>query len=642
MKKLTSALTTALGTWTGNCAPIRKGDPVAIAGLDRSNRNASIDQMFFAEAADHLTGSGNEEIGFFAYEKLNTGTLRNSFFPELFIHHSKIRDLRLHLHMTGAVDVKVECSTRNGPVKTLYRKEIAVPEGLEPGATHEVEVDVSLDTGLARHSRLFWQTMALSDETVLHRGEWEAIAPTDTNGRMLVLLRTFGRTADIADLLKSFQEQAGDDHGYRHVLQNTLFVVLDTSNGVTADDYTETEGADLLNTFIFSGPNMGGGGNMSQILLAVQDAVEEADVEIDELLLLDDDLSLSLESLRRHWASTLFRSDDTIFTLPVFMKSEPQKMWEDGAFWGRFLGDDALSDRDTIAPRLLRHNLEFKGFDHVDEMAHAHYPEYSTFIFLSLPYDRFLSLGYPVAFFLRGDDIEYSLRNGVNGGKTMSNPNIAAWHEPAHSYAQEYMSIAHGVIINMAYGQDKVDEFTAFFDSRAKAHICIGDALGVKLYASILRDLVARNVFLEHGFSDHYIAKLKLFKTFDAAFEYIPDDVIDSYAHASERRGGFVGRYAFLYMPLEGHPGLDRVVLENPHTGHRRVYQPHEASNRTEVIAAAAELYSALDEFSTSFGEIRSHYGSRLQRSYTRDFWVEEMAEAKTPVTMIRETLAES
>lgn len=462
----------------------------------------------------------------------------------------------------------------------------------------------------------------------MHNGAWRARTPKTVQGRMMVVLRTFGRTADILALLEAAQKQASTDNGYARMLRNTFFLILDTSLGVEAADYQLLNRMENLNSFVFRGPNMGGGGNMSQALLALEGAVEEASVDIGELLLLDDDLLISLETLRRHWAATLCRTDNTIFTLPVLMKSEPRKMWEDGAFWGRFLGRDNLADRNVIAPRLLRHNWIFEGFNHLDEMARPHYPEYCTFIFLSLPYKRFLELGYPAAFFLRGDDIEYSLRNRAAGGRTMSNPNMVAWHEPAHSYAQEYMSIAHGMMINMAYGQEKVDDFLDFFQHRALAHLSVGDACGLELYGEVLRDVLSCDVLLERGFSDHYVKKLKSFKDFDALFESIPEEVLNDFCEGAERTKQVSARYGFLYMPVDGRANLERVVLENPHTETYRAYCPRDTDNLMRVNRAASDLFTQIDRLAKEFDKVRAHYVSRLKVTSQREFWHEEIAQS--------------
>ncbi|MDQ2095973.1 glycosyltransferase family 2 protein, partial [Rhodalgimonas zhirmunskyi] len=219
----------------------------------------------------------------------------------------------------------------------------------------------------------------------------------------------------------------------------------------------------------------------------------------------------------------------------------------------------------------LRHGQDLGAEGQADRMAALHYPEYSTFIFFGLSYARFRELGYPPAFFLRGDDIEYSLRHGDAGGRCLSNPNLCAWHEPAHSYGQEYMSIAHGVIINMAHGNTSRDDFLRFFQARMMAHGNLYDAQGLRLYGAVLRDLNSRSVFLEHDFASHYIEMLGEFRKFDATYRYLPEELRADLRDNAHERGVRIVEQPFLYPGLyagaEGGTVPNRVLLENPHTG---------------------------------------------------------------------------
>lgn len=193
------------------------------------------------------------------------------------------------------------------------------------------------------------------------------------------------------------------------------------------------------------------------------------------------------------------------------------------------------------------------------------------------------------------------------------------------------MSIAHGMMINMAYGQEKVDDLLEFFQQRALAHLSVGDACGLELYSSVLHDVLSCNVFLESGFTDHYVTKLKSFKALDALFEYIPDEVLNAFSQGAEQSGQVAGRYGFLYMPVEGRPDLERVILENPHTDTHRVYRPGDTQNLIRVNRAASDLFSLIDRFAQEFDTVRAHYADRLKATSQQDFWVREMALSPSP-----------
>lgn len=607
-------LSAALGRWAARTVPVTHGSRFRLQGIDRSNRIVGLDDLFFVDEPDHFRPRPASAMRFLNQEALNTGTLRNSFYPQVLNAHGQIMDLSLHVRFRGRFQVTVYQSRGESPLALAE----AVISSDEP-ASHVLPLG-SLHL-LPRGARLFWVARALGDGCELLDTTWEATAPAATEGRMVVLIRTFGRTRDVRTLLAQFHDQAADGD-YGQMLANTFFLIYDSSVGLTEASYADLTGHDRLNTFVMSGPNMGGGGNMSLELLALQEAVAASGIAVNELVMTDDDLQLSLECLARNWGATLFRKDNAFHTLPVFMQSEPRRMWEDGGFWGRYTPDSPGGRRASVAPRLLRHGTEFQAQDHLDDLARLHHAEYSTFIFLSMPFPRLSEIGLPSAFFLRGDDIEYNLRHAAAGGVTVSNPGMAAWHEPAHSYAQEYMSIAHGVIVNMTYGQTKPDDLTAFFHARAQAHLAVSDVAGLSVYAEVLADLVSCERLLQPNFAGHYLAMIARFKSFDAAFTILPDELVESLAKAAKAEGKQTAVVPFLYMPpVSREAEIAQVVLLNPHTERRYVYDPREADRLSALATVAARLYAGLSAFTQRYDELRAHYRARMAETATPAFW---------------------
>ena len=638
MEKVVLSLGTDLEKWSKNTQAIAAGDLVPLARLDQSCRLANLDGLYFESTRpESLSCSGLDEIRLLRRQMVSTGRLRNSFFPEIFRRHTKFEKLCLTLDMTGSLTCDIyQCVLGTEPVciQSALLPQVN-GELVEPNERHQAQITLDMEEDLAKDARLFWDVTALNDDVVLNDIAWQAVAPTAARGRMVVVLRTFGRTRDIHSLLSSFESQAKESAHYQRMLKNLFFVVLDTSNDLRQSDYADLATFEHVTAHVIKGANLGGGGNMSQILLYLEQALQATGVEVDELLLLDDDLRLSLESMLRHWASVVLRSDNTVFTLPVFMKSLPRRMWEDGAIWGRFLDERMSSARTAIAPRLLRHNREFVKFEYLDEMAKPHYPEYCTFIFFSLPHARFQQLGYPAAFFLRGDDIEYSLRHGAANGRTLSNPNLCAWHEPAHSYGQEYMSIAHGTIINMRYGAEKSDSLVQFFYDRMVAHSTINDALGLQLYAHVLRDLNDKTMFLNHEFAGRYMEKLGAFKALDQRYGYLPAELRDGLRDNARETNTRLGEYGFLYPHVAHDHRPERVILENPHTESFYVYDTKDPEVITACAAATADLARELDRFARSYDDVRNHYLERFEEVSDPAFWQAEIALTPPPETVL-------
>ena len=610
------ALSEAIGRWAAQTRPIYHGEFVRLQGMDLSNRVMGLDDLYFVDEPDHFRPRPGEPLHLLNQEILNTGTLRNSFFPQVLAAHCQDMNLWLNVSYRGRFQIIVYQSRIGHAAMPLAERILTSDD-----PTSEL-IEIGPIGALPRGARLFWVARALGDGCEMRDASWQVQAPAATEGRMVVLMRTYGRTDDIRAMLARFQDTAMQGaHG--HMLANTLFLIYDATPDVTADRYADLPSLSL-NTFVMAGPNLGGGGNMSVELLALEQAVAKSGVTVNEVVLTDDDLIISLESLSRNWGATLFRRDNAFHTLPILMRSEPRRLWEDGGFWGRFTKESPQGQRTDVGPRLLRHMREFGGQAHLDDMARLHHAEYGTFILLSMPFLRVVELGLPTAFFLRGDDIEYSLRHARTGGVILSNPNMAAWHEPMHSYAQEYMSIAHGILINMAYGQDKPDELAAFFHARALSHLSVSDVVGLTVYAEALADLVAMDRLLEPGFADHYIAMITRFKSFDSAFAVIPDEVVDTMQDASHRQGRLTARARFLYMPTQAdEPPLDGVVLFNPHTERRAIYNPNEAERIAALSIVAARFFASLSAFTQGYDNLRAHYAARMAAASAPSFWAQ-------------------
>jgi hypothetical protein len=607
--------------WADQTAPLQHGDRFRLHGLDQSNTVVGLDDLFFVVQDDHFRPRAEAGMRFLNQEVINTGTLRNSLFPQILMAHGQDLDLILNFVFQGRFQVTIY-QARGDDAPVPLTEKILSSDDID-----SVYIAICALHDLPRGVRLFWVARALSDDCVLIDGTWQAQAPVATEGRMVVAIRTFGRTAEVQRLLARLHDQAVTSD-YGQMLKNTFFLIYDAS-APSGPPYAQLQSDCALNLFGMSGPNMGGGGNMSLELLALQQAVSGAGLTVNEVVVADDDMSLSLESLARHWAATLFRADQAFHTVPVFLKSDPRSMWEDGGFWGRYTSESPGAQRRVLSPRLMRHAKVFRDADHFGDMARLHHPEYSAFIFLSMPYARLADLGLPCAMFLRCDDIEYSLRNIAAGGVTVSNPNLAAWHEPAHSYAQEYMSIAHGVIVNMAYGQRKPDDLATFFHRRAAVHLSLSDVAGLSVYAEALADLVACDRLLQPDFVPHYLSLIARFKSFDAAFSVMADELVVSLTEASAREGKATVEAPFLYMaPYSGTAPLEHVVLVNPHTERRCVYAPFETDRLAALSHVAARFYASLCLFIQNFDALRDHYREKIAASAKPEFWLAE-AEGK-------------
>jgi hypothetical protein len=553
---------------------------------------------------------------------VTAGTLRNSFYLEPWRQFAKIQKLFIKLHFRGTIRLRIYQVCLGALPETIASHTFQSDEK----QTKRIQIPDIQD--YPKNCRLFWDAICESDTAELYDVAYETQDAPITEGRLVVLLRTFGRTQDICKLLDKFNTDASQAR-YHDLFNRLYFVLLDTSANI--DDYYTQKTWSNLNTAVLKSANLGGGGNVSHMLYMVYSAFDQLSVEPDDLLILDDDLELSTESLHRYAAFCRYRHQDVVCSLPVLMKSEPTVVWEDGGYWGKLNPNEEMSmQRRSLFPTLLRHGWRLKGFDHLDEMASLNFCEYSTFIFFGLSYKLFKTLGYPTAFFLRGDDIEYSLRLNEAGYRLFTNPNLCAWHEPAHSYVQEYMAILHGLIINLSYGGDRLEDYIDFFEKRIRDHASVSDDIGLTVYAEILKTLTQENSIFELDFQSHYLDKFKFFKQLESRYKYLSPFIVEQIRakqgdipQASDRKAKAQGTLVvpFIHMGDRSDLKFQSVLLHNHHS---QLYYHIDAENldcKRKLIQHKSECYQLLATFVEKFELIVTSWRSRMDRTQKEEFW---------------------
>lgn len=592
-----------------------------IHGIDRAVTGSR--HLFFSSDIEMARDFANEALTLAEGEWISTGTLRNSLYLEPLSQLTRIRDLNLLVDFEGALTVKVMCA-RSGKKPKIFREVL-----LNSRDRTRQLIEIGAPADLPENSRLYWNVEALEDRTSLHDISYVTQTAPGVDSRLMVLLRTYGRTADAKAILRRFADAGQSDPFYDAILDHIHFLLLDTTPDSRAE-YGE-DWQDGLNLEIVLSTNLGGGGNAGHMLALLAEDCREAINAPTDLLILDDDLSVSAESLARYLMFCAYRSHDSIISAPVLMKSRPTTVWEDGGFWGRlnFHEGGGFHQKRNLFPNLLKHGQQVDSFDGLDTFCPLNPCEYSTFIFFGLPMAVFRKLGYPASFFLRGDDIEYSLRAQRHDIPLVTNPNITVWHEPSHSYGQEYMAILHGVIINLTYSSQGAEFYRRFFEERLYEHASIEDEIGINLYRDILAELTnPESLVLSNNFEKHYLAKLKEF----AAIKMlrIQDNERVTFEQQAKERN-------ILLVPFV-YPGYNKdasncqsVVVFNQAMRSYREIPAIPPGQKTLLIRQYVE---SLCDFETRFEQIREFWQERLATTWHSDYWqfIRESHRAETHI----------
>lgn len=546
---------------------------------------------------------------------LGSGTLRNSFYVEPWARLTAVRELALVIEAQGSLRVRVMCASLGKPAQVLRESRL---EAAERG---RLVLPIGAIDALPQNSRLFWHVDAI-DGARIHEAAWcTRTRPTEST-RLAVLMRTFGRTLDLREQLTRWADAAAGDAFLSAALARMDFWVLDAS--AKAESLWPDAADHGLNLRILSGPNLGGGGNASHLIhhfLAACDA--NPDEAPGEVLILDDDGVVSMESMARYLLSCTLRTRQHITSLPILMKSRPSQVWEDGGFWGRlnFHEHGEFGRRRNLSPHLLKHGLSLDGFEYLDTFGPLNHCEYATFIFFGLPTAVLRRIGLPAAFFLRGDDIEYSLRAQAAGVEVITNPNLAAWHEPGHSYGQEYMAILHAVLINLTHSESDATDLSRWFEQRLAEHGSIGDLDGIALYLRVIDALIdIDGPLLTPAFETHYLAALPACAATPMAA--LPEGDRQRLEREAAANGLLIR--PFLYPGYQADAERHRaVVLVNHGAGTYRELKPCDPLQR---LALMQRYLTSLQRLTAEFSGLQAHWRARLAASGQAPFWAEVAA----------------
>jgi len=185
---------------------------------------------------------------------------------------------------------------------------------------------------------------------------------------------------------------------------------------------------------VFKNRNVGGSGGFARGLMEI---LEEGSAT--HAVFMDDDVTLMPESLERLYAFLSTVRDEYV-SVPVggamLRLDKPCVQHESLAEWHGLLSTSLKTDLDLSVYENVAANL--------DETA-AHY---SAWWFSCVPASAAREKGLPLPIFVRMDDVEYGLRQGIS---PIAVPGICVWHEPferKHSAGTEYYHARNCLIVN--------------------------------------------------------------------------------------------------------------------------------------------------------------------------------------------------
>lgn len=195
---------------------------------------------------------------------------------------------------------------------------------------------------------------------------------------------------------------------HEYAKENNWLHVLVIDNGQTLSE--------MKNKYvtILHNPNYGGSGGFTRGLI---ECIEEN--KSDYVILMDDDIQLDpriFQRVRSFLGALKDSYKDCFFAGAMLCMEKPLLQYECIAYWNGIRPISYGRNFDLSQKKYLLQNEKEKNQEN----------QYAAWWFCALPLRRVKEIGLPLPIFIKGDDIEYSLRNGK---EILSLNGIGVWHE---------------------------------------------------------------------------------------------------------------------------------------------------------------------------------------------------------------------
>lgn len=318
---------------------------------------------------------------FFAGSCARFDTWFNLFNAGTWKRQCSLQSLYLLLEGEGSFTVSVFAAPRG---RSWDRTDHIVE--LAAGAPVRLDLSAVLDSA-GDTAVLFFELQAAGGDAVLSQAAWQTADAPRRTPRLALAVTSFKREAEVARTVErfcAFRERSWmKEHVQLIVTDNGQSVDLPPRDGVT----------------VIPNENLGGAGGFTRGLL------ETRARGASHCLFMDDDASIHMESLERTWMLLAY-AEDPATAVAGAMISEQHRwaIWENGArFFTRCLP--------------LYMGTDLRDFGQTAEMeweVSGPPPQglYGGWWYFAFPVEQAEHLAFP--FFVRGDDVSFSLVNGFN------------------------------------------------------------------------------------------------------------------------------------------------------------------------------------------------------------------------------------
>ncbi|TVO35966.1 glycosyltransferase family 2 protein [Vibrio algivorus] len=541
-----------------------------------------------------------DRLVFFKGKCFSTNTFYNSFSLSKWIEFCSFSSLFFYLKGEGEVKVSLIYSVLGSEDLVIASKNCILPGEVELDLSHVCDFNKGL---------VYVLFEPLTDGVLTDAGYFTKDEPIN-HIKLGLVITHFNRQEAIQKSTKRLAEELLSDDYYR---ENITLTVIDNSqnSGVEEQD----------NLKVINNLNLGGSGGFSRGLLEL-----DTDGTYTHCLFMDDDASCETEAIRRTFHMLQYAKDPKLAISGALLREDKKNiLWEKGAIFDGMCRPEYFGLDMTKPENLLI--AEQKDKENI----------YGAWWFFAFNIKGLKA--YPIPFFVRGDDVSFSLTNDF---KTITVNGIA-------SYGEDFGLKSGAMPLYLDVRSHLVEQLYMLQHTKKQLFKTIvrffASAIFSYNYGTARSIIQAVDDFMEGPsfFVDNKDMKSRfgLIKEF-AKNEMLNDEPFDSselqFNNLEESKVRYVIRVATLngylipkcfysrrtvFQPKGFRANLREVFL------HREVRYVNVAEQKSYVAKISKrkafvlcfELAKKLFKLNRNLSSIKSDYETNMPRIMTKDFW---------------------
>ncbi|MGX9418677.1 glycosyltransferase family 2 protein [Vibrio sp. WJH972] len=332
-------------------------------------------ELYFNES-----GSGNyyyfsDGLVISKSNSVSFNTYYNAFFVKPWLDNTLVRDFIYTIRAYGRCILSLCNIDKTGNDKVVFQSEYNF-DGQE-----EVDINLSGD-----ESGCFYIRITAIDEVKVIGGELSTKVTPLNKVNLGIVITHFNRSDYVVPAIRRIKSELLDDEEFGSC---TNLYVIDNSKNIGLDNLYHGR------IKIINNKNLGGSGGFTRGLLELK-----KNKLFSHCLFMDDDASCEIDSIKRTIAFLMYSGSDTAISGSLFRELETSRLVEKGAIFSGM-----------AKPLSNNFNMSNQGDLILAAECNAT-PNYGAWWFFAFPINSVKYFPFP--FFVRGDDIQFSLLNKFN------------------------------------------------------------------------------------------------------------------------------------------------------------------------------------------------------------------------------------